>query len=75
MSLRPLLLTSLTGMEEINEENKQVEEIMTTLENVKLETTPSKPPCNKDSVSDIWPVQVECRYCMDSFLTHSYSIV
>uniref|UniRef100_A0A8C7DVH9 Katanin p60 ATPase-containing subunit A1 n=2 Tax=Oncorhynchus kisutch TaxID=8019 RepID=A0A8C7DVH9_ONCKI len=47
--------------QEINEENKQVEEIMTTLENFKLETTPSKPPSNKDGISDIWPVQVECR--------------
>uniref|UniRef100_A0A8C8LUM6 Katanin p60 ATPase-containing subunit A1 n=1 Tax=Oncorhynchus tshawytscha TaxID=74940 RepID=A0A8C8LUM6_ONCTS len=47
--------------QEINEENKQVEEIMTTLEHFKLETTPSKPPSNKDGISDIWPVQVECR--------------
>ncbi|XP_064864793.1 katanin p60 ATPase-containing subunit A1-like [Oncorhynchus nerka] len=39
--------------QEINEENKQVEEIMTTLENF-------KPPSNKDGISDIWPVQVEC---------------
>ncbi|XP_041722006.1 katanin p60 ATPase-containing subunit A1 isoform X2 [Coregonus clupeaformis] len=47
--------------QEINEENKQVEEIMTTLESFQLETTPSKPPSNKDGSSDMWPVQVECR--------------
>ncbi|XP_038824673.1 katanin p60 ATPase-containing subunit A1-like isoform X3 [Salvelinus namaycush] len=47
--------------QEIKEENKQVEEIMTTLEHFKLETTPSKPPSNKDIIRDIWPVQVECR--------------
>nr|XP_046147392.1 katanin p60 ATPase-containing subunit A1-like [Oncorhynchus gorbuscha] len=34
---------------------------MTTLENFKLVTTPFKPPSNKDGISDIWPVQVECR--------------
>ncbi|CDQ64385.1 unnamed protein product [Oncorhynchus mykiss] len=47
--------------QEINEENKQVEEIMTTLENFKLETTPTKPPSNKDGIRDKWPVQVEGR--------------
>uniref|UniRef100_A0A674BXW1 Katanin p60 (ATPase containing) subunit A 1 n=1 Tax=Salmo trutta TaxID=8032 RepID=A0A674BXW1_SALTR len=62
--------------QKINEENKQVEEIMTTLEHVKLETTPSKPPSNKDSVSDIWPVQVECSRGSSYITTavHTFSI-
>uniref|UniRef100_A0A4W5MTQ6 Katanin p60 (ATPase containing) subunit A 1 n=1 Tax=Hucho hucho TaxID=62062 RepID=A0A4W5MTQ6_9TELE len=66
--------SSAIAWQEINEENKQVEEIMKTLESFKLETTPSKPPSNKDGISDIWPVPVECRYCMDSLHTYSYSI-
>uniref|UniRef100_A0A4W5MY96 Katanin p60 (ATPase containing) subunit A 1 n=1 Tax=Hucho hucho TaxID=62062 RepID=A0A4W5MY96_9TELE len=53
--------SSAIAWQEINEENKQVEEIMKTLESFKLETTPSKPPSNKDGISDIWPVPVECR--------------
>uniref|UniRef100_A0A674C7U2 Katanin p60 ATPase-containing subunit A1 n=1 Tax=Salmo trutta TaxID=8032 RepID=A0A674C7U2_SALTR len=58
--------------QEINEENNQVQEIMTTLESFQLETTPSKPPSNQDGINDIWPVQVERRYSMDSFHTHLY---
>uniref|UniRef100_A0A8C8G359 Katanin p60 ATPase-containing subunit A1 n=1 Tax=Oncorhynchus tshawytscha TaxID=74940 RepID=A0A8C8G359_ONCTS len=59
--------------QEINEENNQVQEIMTTLESFQLETTPSKPPSNQDDINDIWPVQVERRYSMDSFHTDFYS--
>uniref|UniRef100_A0A8C7GRP9 Katanin p60 ATPase-containing subunit A1 n=1 Tax=Oncorhynchus kisutch TaxID=8019 RepID=A0A8C7GRP9_ONCKI len=61
--------------QEINEENNQVQEIMTTLESFQLETTPSKPPSNQDDINDIWPVQVERRYSMDSFHTDFYSSV
>uniref|UniRef100_A0A4W5MY37 Katanin p60 (ATPase containing) subunit A 1 n=1 Tax=Hucho hucho TaxID=62062 RepID=A0A4W5MY37_9TELE len=65
-----------SAWQEINEENKQVEEIMKTLESFKLETTPSKPPSNKDGISDIWPVPVECRYCSSYITTavHTFSI-
>ncbi|XP_036405945.1 katanin p60 ATPase-containing subunit A1 [Megalops cyprinoides] len=44
--------------QEIHEENKHVQDIMTTLESFQLETTPSKPSCQD---GDIWPVQVERR--------------
>ncbi|KAL0967355.1 hypothetical protein UPYG_G00251200 [Umbra pygmaea] len=47
--------------QEINEEHKQVQEIMTTLENFQMETTPHKSQSNQDCISDIWPVQVERR--------------
>lgn len=66
---------SLQVWQEINEENNQVQEIMRTLESFQLETTPSKPPSNQDGINDIWPVQVERRYSMDSFHTHLYCSV
>uniref|UniRef100_A0A4W5MY27 Katanin p60 (ATPase containing) subunit A 1 n=1 Tax=Hucho hucho TaxID=62062 RepID=A0A4W5MY27_9TELE len=62
--------SSAIAWQEINEENKQVEEIMKTLESFKLETTPSKPPSNKDGISDIWPVPVECRVVLWGELEH-----
>ncbi|KAL2082366.1 hypothetical protein ACEWY4_022184 [Coilia grayii] len=46
--------------QEINEENKHVQDIMTTLESFQLGTTPTK-PTNSNEDNDIWPVQVERR--------------
>ncbi|XP_012685236.1 katanin p60 ATPase-containing subunit A1 [Clupea harengus] len=46
--------------QEINEENKNVRDIMTTLESFQLDTAPSK-PTNVNQDNDIWPVQVERR--------------
>nr|XP_015209219.1 PREDICTED: katanin p60 ATPase-containing subunit A1 [Lepisosteus oculatus] len=45
--------------QDINDENKHVREIVSTLESFQLENTPSKPPSQD---GDIWPVQVERRY-------------
>ncbi|XP_069052256.1 katanin p60 ATPase-containing subunit A1 isoform X2 [Lepisosteus oculatus] len=44
--------------QDINDENKHVREIVSTLESFQLENTPSKPPSQD---GDIWPVQVERR--------------
>ncbi|KAF4092104.1 hypothetical protein AMELA_G00017120 [Ameiurus melas] len=46
--------------QEINEENKHVRDIMTTLESFQLDNTPSK-PSGFSHESDIMPVQVEHR--------------
>uniref|UniRef100_A0A671NUE0 Katanin p60 ATPase-containing subunit A1 n=1 Tax=Sinocyclocheilus anshuiensis TaxID=1608454 RepID=A0A671NUE0_9TELE len=47
--------------QEINEETKQVREIMATLESFQLESTPSK-PSSFGLENDIMPVHVEHRY-------------
>lgn len=47
--------------QEINEENKHVRDIMTTLESFQLDNAPSK-PSGFSQESDIMPVQVEHRY-------------
>ncbi len=47
--------------QEINEETKQVQEIMATLESFQLESTPSKPSSFVQE-NDIMPVHVEHRY-------------
>lgn len=47
--------------QEINEETKQVREIMATLESFQLESTPSK-PSSFGQENDIMPVHVEHRY-------------
>uniref|UniRef100_A0AAQ4R7J8 Katanin catalytic subunit A1 n=1 Tax=Gasterosteus aculeatus aculeatus TaxID=481459 RepID=A0AAQ4R7J8_GASAC len=46
--------------QEISEENRQVQEIMLTLENFQLDTTPAKPSNHDDC--DIRPVHVEQRH-------------
>uniref|UniRef100_A0A3B4YFH5 Katanin p60 ATPase-containing subunit A1 n=1 Tax=Seriola lalandi dorsalis TaxID=1841481 RepID=A0A3B4YFH5_SERLL len=46
--------------QEISEENRQVQDIMSTLENFQLDTTPAKPSNHDDC--DIRPVHVEPRY-------------
>ncbi|XP_067098468.1 katanin p60 ATPase-containing subunit A1 [Osmerus mordax] len=46
--------------QEINEENKHVQEIMRTLESFQLDTAPSKPSTVSHD-GDIWPVPVERR--------------
>lgn len=52
--------------QEISEENRQVQDIMMTLENFQLDTTPSK-PANLDDC-EIRPVHVEPRYGKLTFL-------
>lgn len=47
--------------QEISEESRQVQDIMWTLENFQLDTTPAKPTNHDDC--EIRPVQVEPRYC------------
>ncbi len=51
--------------QEINEETKQVQEIMATLESFQLESTPSKPSSFVQE-NDIMPVHVEHRYMSTS---------
>ncbi|XP_063758410.1 katanin p60 ATPase-containing subunit A1 isoform X3 [Eleginops maclovinus] len=46
--------------QEVSEENGQVQDIMSTLENFQLDTTPAKPSNHEDS--DIRPVHVEQRH-------------
>lgn len=46
--------------QEICEENQQVQDIMSTLENFQLDTTPAKPRNHDDC--EIRPVHVEQRY-------------
>lgn len=46
--------------QEISEENRQVQDIMSTLENFQLDTTPVKPSNHDDY--DIRPVHVDQRY-------------
>ncbi|KAI4801630.1 hypothetical protein KUCAC02_019512 [Chaenocephalus aceratus] len=46
--------------QEISEENGQVQDIMSTLENFQLDTTPAKPSSHEDS--GMRPVHVEQRY-------------
>uniref|UniRef100_A0A8C9YJG4 Katanin p60 ATPase-containing subunit A1 n=1 Tax=Sander lucioperca TaxID=283035 RepID=A0A8C9YJG4_SANLU len=46
--------------QEISEENRQVQDIMSTLENFQLDTTPAKPSNHDDC--EIRPVHVEQRY-------------
>ncbi len=47
--------------QEISEENRQVQDIMSTLENFQLDTTPAKPSHHDDC--EMRPVHVEPRYC------------
>ncbi len=51
--------------QEINEETKQVQEIMATLESFQLESTPSKPSSFVQE-NDIMPVHVEHKYMSTS---------
>lgn len=65
--------------QEINEETKQVREIMTTLESFQLESTPSK-PSSFGQENDIMPVHVEHRYTSVSGfiltdLTNSFTLI
>lgn len=63
--------------QEINEETKQVREIMATLESFQLESTPSK-PSSFGQENDIMPVHVEHRYMSGLILisfTHAVGCV
>lgn len=46
--------------QEISEENRQVQDIMSTLENFQLDTTPAKPSNHDDC--EVRPVHMEQRY-------------
>ena len=56
--------------QEISEENGQVQDIMSTLENFQLDTTPAKPSNHEDN--EIRPVHVEQRYCTLLFTSNSH---
>uniref|UniRef100_A0A8C4FCU7 Katanin p60 ATPase-containing subunit A1 n=1 Tax=Dicentrarchus labrax TaxID=13489 RepID=A0A8C4FCU7_DICLA len=47
--------------QEISEENRQVQDIMSTLENFQRDTTPAKPSNHDDC--EVRPVHMEQRYC------------
>lgn len=59
--------------QEINEETKQVREIMATLESFQLESTPSK-PSSFGQENDIMPVHVEHRFYSEPFRQPSQSL-
>lgn len=55
--------------QEISEENRQVQEIVSTLENFQLEATPAKPSNHDDW--EVRPVHVEQRYFIFKYFSFS----